>query len=335
MRTTTFHAFTLLAVLTVVSSSVSEADDAVPSPAARAAVKALNARRGLIRIDGDYQVISVTLPTNQQPTDAELALLKALPKLDSLTFSGTLSDAGLANLKQLKQLRTLRLISTTLSAPQLADLKQALPECRVSVLNRSAGRSTGGGGTSSSSRTRIRSSIVDFLRDSAVQGELKLNDEQRAKARELSRTLPGSSDVLRNLFDKMRQAKTAQERTDVRAEFSQALENVRQQHDEAVRGLLSPEQYTRIKQLMWHSRGVTAIGLPDVVETLKLTKEQSNQIRGMLNERTAALRARGRNAPVDAKLNAEWDAKILAVLTPEQREAWKTLLGPPPKQGDR
>ncbi len=99
MRITTFHAVALLAVLAAFSSAVSQADDAVPSPAARAAVKALNAKGALIRIDGDYQVISVTLPSNQQPADAVLAHLKALPKLDSLSLAGNLSDAGLAHLK--------------------------------------------------------------------------------------------------------------------------------------------------------------------------------------------------------------------------------------------
>ena len=65
---------------------------------------------------------------------------------------------------------------------------------------------------------------------------------------------------------------------------------------------------------------------------MKLTDEQKEKLNQVLDERGEARRGLGFGAPADARqaFDQEWNAKILEILTAEQKEAWEKLLGPPP-----
>ena len=68
-----------------------------------------------------------------QVTDAGLAHLKGLTRLQTLCLNDTqVSDAGLFHLKGLTSLRQLNLLGTKVSTAGAAELKRALPNCRIS-----------------------------------------------------------------------------------------------------------------------------------------------------------------------------------------------------------
>jgi hypothetical protein len=65
-------------------------------------------------------------------SDAGLARLRALPRLEKLYLSGLgLTDAALPDLKGLTRLRELDLTGTRVSGKGAAELRQALPRCQV------------------------------------------------------------------------------------------------------------------------------------------------------------------------------------------------------------
>jgi len=64
--------------------------------------------------------------------DASLAVLAELPELDRLSLESTLvTDAGLEHLAGCRALRNLNLQQTKVTAAAVAELQQALPECRI------------------------------------------------------------------------------------------------------------------------------------------------------------------------------------------------------------
>ena len=70
--------------------------------------------------------------TGMRLTDAGLAHLKGLARLESLYLNGTrVTDAGLAHLKELTGLRSLYLEGTRVTYAGRAGLKRALPECEI------------------------------------------------------------------------------------------------------------------------------------------------------------------------------------------------------------
>ena len=66
-------------------------------------------------------------------TDAGLVHLKGLTGLQTLTLYRTkITDAGLVYLKGLTKLQTLYLGGTKITGTSVADLKKALPNCKIS-----------------------------------------------------------------------------------------------------------------------------------------------------------------------------------------------------------
>ena len=68
-----------------------------------------------------------------QVSDAGLVHVKKLTKLKSLYFSGTnITDAGLEHLQEMGNLEMLVLLDTKrITGEGIADLKKALPKCKI------------------------------------------------------------------------------------------------------------------------------------------------------------------------------------------------------------
>jgi hypothetical protein len=74
----------------------------------------------------------IYLLSNQQLTDAGLALLKDCKGLKLLVLQNTpLTDAGLAHFKDCKHLTHLNLKRTNVTAKSIDELRVALPRCRI------------------------------------------------------------------------------------------------------------------------------------------------------------------------------------------------------------
>jgi serine/threonine protein kinase len=107
-----------------------------------------------------------------------------------------------------------------------------------------------------------------------------------------------------------------------------ALEQARANEAE-VDAILTPPQRRRLRQLALQSEGPGAFREPEVVEALKLTRDQRERIRaieeeflfGRLRERASG------NVPEDSARPAV--VRILALLTPEQARRWEEMTGEP------
>lgn len=125
----------LLVVGVAVLDGVTRADEPAPSPTPeeRRAAAALAEAGASLRINGQYQITSISLLTADNVTDETLAHLQGLPHLESLSLSGArLTDAGLKHLEPLKSLRVLSVRDGQFSDEAWAKLEAALPNCNVS-----------------------------------------------------------------------------------------------------------------------------------------------------------------------------------------------------------
>ena len=176
---------------------------------------------------------------------------------------------------------------------------------------RGGGRGFGGGG-------------LTLLNQKSVQSELKLSEEQTKKVDGLLDEQRSAFAELRDLDPQERRAKLA--------------ERVKAQ-DTAIAGLLDGDQNKRFKQIAWQQRGAASFGEPEVAEALGLTSEQKDQIMTLECAVSAELRNlfQGGGGGGDREANrkkfqearAATNEKALGLLSAEQKEKWKALLGEP------
>lgn len=300
------------------------ADDAKSPTAEEKKAVALLAEKGaIIFIDGDYQVTQIL--GGRDLTNADLQHLRVFKKLKSLSLSNSkIEGADLEILKSLSQLRSLSLPAGAISDEGNQAIKKALPDCRIVQPDRrsfgafgdttaksSVGPSSGFGspvaGWSSFEYPPMipAPSISMEIRLSSVQDHLKLSPEQK---KEIERVT--------------------------------GRDFQRQQTEDAIKKVLTAEQKARMKQVLLQREGPTALILADVAQELKLTNEQRASIQKIMDERRKQLMSVGdqlRNRVIDFsksvketnRINTESNERLLAVLTEQQHQTWKTMIGPP------
>jgi hypothetical protein len=160
-----------------------------------------------------------------------------------------------------------------------------------------------------------------LLNQKSVQQELRLSDQQTKK-------VDGLIDEQRSAFAELRDL-DQQERREKLAERLKA-------QDTAIAGLLDTDQAKRLKQITWQQRGGGALGESEVAEALGLSSEQKDQLmtlqRGAASEMRNLFQGGGDREESRKKLQearAAANEKALGLLTSEQKEKWKALLGEP------
>jgi len=171
-----------------------------------------------------------------------------------------------------------------------------------------------------------------------VQKELKMTPEQVEKLR------AKQSEVLQAIRDIRQKAGGPQAIQNMSAEDQQKLmDKVQAVQNKAVAEILNADQQKRFRQLELQQAGVGAFMRKDVIEELKLTKEQTEKIRALQREQQQAVRGAFQGVdfrnmtPEDReKMQAKMAGlrkaaldKALAVLTEEQQKQWKGMLGEP------
>jgi eukaryotic-like serine/threonine-protein kinase len=156
-----------------------------------------------------------------------------------------------------------------------------------------------------------------LLRQDAVLDDLGLNAEQRPKVRVFCNRV--GKEWLESLDD-MGQLSAAQR-------GRRAIERARAYEIE-VKALLTPAQQARLRQIGLQAEGASAFGEPGVIAGLRLTSNQREQIRTIESESLFDW-MRGPSPSGEAGKTREKSAseRILAILTVEQRERWRTLTG--------
>lgn len=163
-----------------------------------------------------------------------------------------------------------------------------------------------------------------------VQKELKLTDEQTAKAEAAARVVRekhhGDFAKLDDLDAQARFEKTAEIVRTMTGETNKALADV-----------LKPEQMKRYRQIQLQHLGLMAFTESDVRSKLKLTDAQVGRI-GRINADSQSQRRalaqgggghRGDMQKKAATIGKEGMDKALAVLSADQKQAWKDMTGEP------
>jgi Spy/CpxP family protein refolding chaperone len=181
-----------------------------------------------------------------------------------------------------------------------------------------------------------------LLENQSVQKELRLSDEQIKKVTEITQSIRDKHrEELQAVFK--RGPQTDRER------IQELFKTINEETNKALADVLTPEQAKRYKQITLQDRGTQAFNDEEVQKALKLTDEQKEKIK-TINEDAAKERQQlfprggggggagaGRRDPGAfeemrkkmAAMNKETMEKVTAVLTDDQKKAWKDLIGEP------
>ncbi len=183
---------------------------------------------------------------------------------------------------------------------------------------RGFGRGFGGGGVSM------------LIGNESVQKELKLDDTQTEKAKELATK---NREKMTELREKLQGLEQDEQRTK-RQEFNKEMN---ESTLKALGEFLKPEQLTRLHQISHQVMGAMAFSDPDIAKKLGLTEAQKGEIKTIVDDSAAEAREIFTSAGDDreaamkklAEHRKETLAKVVAKLNDEQQKTWKEMLGAP------
>jgi hypothetical protein len=173
-------------------------------------------------------------------------------------------------------------------------------------------------------------SLAGLLGNESVQKELKLTDEQTTKAKETSEKIGAEA---REKFTGLQDLSPEERREKMTAINTETNEATLK----AVGDYLKPEQITRLKQISYQQRGVTAFSDPEVAKKLNITDGQKSEIREITQEwftKMGEIRQEHQGdregmMKASTELRKVTLAKVEKKLNDEQQKTWKELLGSP------
>jgi Spy/CpxP family protein refolding chaperone len=167
----------------------------------------------------------------------------------------------------------------------------------------------GGGGT------------LFLLTQKSVQEELKMSEEQVKKVSELEAKQREAFRDFRDLSREERQKK---------------FQEMAKANEKAIGEILKPEQLKRVKQISLQRQGLRALGDPEVAEALKLTAEQKDKVKAVMDETGKEMRAlfgagldRDEARKKMEEIRKASEEKLMTILTDEQKTKLKELQGEP------
>ncbi len=169
-----------------------------------------------------------------------------------------------------------------------------------------------------------------LIGNASVQKELKLDDQQTEKAKEVA-------DKAREKMSEVREQLQGLEGEERRTKMQEINKEMNETAMKAFGDFLKPEQIARLKQISAQTRGIAAFNDPEIAKKLNLTDSQKTEIREInqdLMSQMGELRqqfADDREAAMKkmAELRKEGLAKVTAKLNDEQQKAWKEIVGAP------
>jgi hypothetical protein len=169
-----------------------------------------------------------------------------------------------------------------------------------------------------------------LIGNSGVQKELKLDDTQVEKAKELATK---TREQMREHFQDLQGLEGAERRTK-QQEFNKEM---RESSTKALGEFLKPDQIHRLKQISYHLRGPGVLLEAEVAHKLELSADQKKEVRTILQEmveHATKIREEHRGDPetIMKKSNEarkESMQKAVTKLNDEQQKTWKEILGAP------
>lgn len=220
-----------------------------------------------------------------------------------------------------------------ISCPDLVhySLQAQQPDSQPSQRGFGGRRDRGMFGGRGGNRGGIPGGLGSLVGREDVIKELQLTEEQVKKLQETAQTLRPSREEMEPFIRRMREAESEEERAKIREEMGSVLEKKRKEGEAVLFSHLNEKQVSRLKQIQLQENGYRQLGNEETAKSLKLTEEQMAKVKELQSKQFEALRELGRRATPEEreKLQKEYDSKIEAVLTTEQKSQWKQLQGPP------
>jgi pantoate kinase len=172
--------------------------------------------------------------------------------------------------------------------------------------------------------------LATLAANTGVQKELKLDDQQVEKAKDLAE----------KTREKMRETRETLQGLEGEERRTKQQEISREMNASSLKALgefLKPEQIARLKQISYQVRGVAAFSDPEVQKKLNLTDSQKSDIQAMVQEFGTESRTIFQDNQDDREaamkkiqeLGKQTLSKAEAKLNDEQQKSWKELLGAP------
>jgi hypothetical protein len=180
------------------------------------------------------------------------------------------------------------------------------------------GRGMGGGG------------LAGLLGNASVQKELKLDDTQTEKAKEL----------VQKINEEMRPKRQGLQDLEPQERMAKMQELNREANASVLKSagdFLKPEQITRLHQISYQQQGLQAFNDPEVAKKLNLTDAQKADVKTIQDDSRQEMQSIMQGFQDDregtmkklAEFRKETLAKATAKLNDEQQKTWKELLGAP------
>lgn len=172
--------------------------------------------------------------------------------------------------------------------------------------------------------------MASLVTNEGVQKELKLADDQAGKAKEIA-------DKLREKHKGEFAAAFKLDGEERRTKMQEILKTFNEETAKELGTVLKPEQIKRLKQIELQQRGSRAFEDQEVVAGLKISDDQKAKLKALGEESGKQMReifqgAQGNREEAAKKFQAlrkETMDKALAVLSDDQKKAWKELTGEP------
>lgn len=175
----------------------------------------------------------------------------------------------------------------------------------------------------------------NLINNPAVQKEIKLTDEQKEKA----------TSFMEEYGSKMREAMG--ELRDLPPEERTAkMQKMNADGVKDVEKMLKPEQAKRFKEIVFQARGVDVLTDPEATKALKVTADQSDKIKNLLEAQRSEMAEARQDAGDDRQaMMAKYTSirkatmtKAMALMTADQKAMYKEMSGEPfevPMMGGR
>jgi Spy/CpxP family protein refolding chaperone len=193
---------------------------------------------------------------------------------------------------------------------------------------------------------RMGGGLAGLMAMKEVQAELKLTDEDVKKIRaKLDELRPARGEGGGGNFRDF-QNLSEEEREKRMEEGRQRMEEIGKKVEAALKANLTEDQLKRLKELRLQREDVASLDRAEVADDLKLSAEQKEKIKKLVADNRPRFGGpRGGNAGGGPPSREERQQRrekfrtdVMAVLTPEQKDAWAKLQGakfefPEPERG--
>ncbi|MEQ9411375.1 MAG: hypothetical protein RIK87_26915 [Fuerstiella sp.] len=183
---------------------------------------------------------------------------------------------------------------------------------------------------------RSRGSETDLLRRTEVHQELGLTEEQSTKLQDLQNQSTPTRETFEQYRKELEAASSDEEKAKIREDFSQKVIKSRTMFQDNALSVLNDTQRRQLRGLYLSNAGPRGLAGDELAADYGLTEDQKKKLEEVSDQQRAAARNLDSETSEEdrQKFNDEWQAKYLAVLTPEQKARFEQEVAQAPQRQD-